>query len=64
MLGWIQERMSGGMWGAHMGTYGELNEAGRELLTLLSINGATMCNNWFQADLVTPIAKIQEVALH
>ena len=42
--------------------YGELNEAERELLTLLSINGATMCNNWFQADLVTP--KIQEVALY
>ena len=27
--------------------YGELNEAGRELLSFLSINEATVCNTWF-----------------
>ena len=28
--------------------YGELNEAGKELLSFLSTNEATMCNSWFQ----------------
>ena len=27
--------------------HGALNEAGRELLSFLSINGATVCNTWF-----------------
>ena len=28
--------------------YGELNEAGRDLLSFLSTNEATVCNTWFQ----------------
>ena len=28
--------------------YGELNEAGMELLSFLSTNEATVCNTWFQ----------------
>ena len=28
--------------------YGELNEAGKELLSFLSVNEATVCNTWFQ----------------
>ena len=28
--------------------HGELNDAGRELLTFLSINEATVCNTWFE----------------
>ena len=28
--------------------YGELNEAGKELLSFLSTNEATVCNSWFQ----------------
>ena len=29
-------------------SHGELNDAGRELLTFLSINEATVCNTWFE----------------
>ena len=28
--------------------YGELNEAGKELLSFLSVNEATVCNTWFE----------------
>ena len=28
--------------------YGDLNEAGRELLSFLSTNETTVCNTWFQ----------------
>ena len=28
--------------------YGELNDAGRELLIFLSVNEATVCNTWFE----------------
>ena len=28
--------------------HGELNEAGKELLSFLSINEATVCNTWYQ----------------
>ena len=27
--------------------YGDLNDAGKELLSFLAINGATVCNTWF-----------------
>ena len=27
--------------------HGEVNEAGKELLTFLSLNKATVCNTWF-----------------
>ena len=37
---WLNER------GPH--GYGELNEAGKELLSFLSVNEATVCNTWFQ----------------
>ena len=30
--------------------YGELKEAGRELLAFLSINKATVCNTWFRRE--------------
>ena len=40
--------MIGGMRGAHMGMeFSILNKAGRELLSFLSINEATVCNTWF-----------------
>ena len=31
--------------------YGELNDAGRELLSFLSINGGTVCNMWFKKNI-------------
>lgn len=28
--------------------YGEVNEVGRKLLSFLSLNGATVCNTWYE----------------
>ena len=47
--------------------YGNINEAGKELLFFLPINEATLCNTWFKkrnsrADLAAP--KVVEMALH
>ena len=43
-------RSAGSDWGSVRGPhgYGNLNDAGRELLTFLAINEATVCNTWFQ----------------
>ena len=43
----IGSRSAGSDWGGPHG-YGNLNDAGRELLTFLAINEATVCNTWFQ----------------
>ena len=43
VLGLGMWMMSGGMKG-----YGDLNDAGRELLSFLSTNEATVCNSWFR----------------
>ena len=46
----VGSHVTGGEWWSVRGPHGhgELNEAGKELLTFLSINGATVCNTWFQ----------------
>ena len=49
--------------------YGELNEAGKELLSFLSINEATVCSTWFQKKGIhkatcTATFRFKEVALH
>ena len=46
----IGSRSAGSEWGSVRGPhgYGELNDAGRELLAFLTINEATVCNTWFQ----------------
>ena len=45
----VGSRLEGDMWWYERGPhgYGDLNEAGRELLTFLAINEATVCNTWF-----------------
>ena len=37
---------AGDVWGSPHG-YGELNDAGKELLAFLCANEATLCNTWF-----------------
>ena len=46
----IGSRTVGSDWGGALGPhgFGNLNDAGRELLTFLAINEATVCNTWFQ----------------
>ena len=46
----VGSRVDGDEWWQVRGPhgYGELNEAGRELLTFLSMNEATVCNTWHQ----------------
>ena len=40
--------MNGGMRGVYTGLLGVLNDAGRELHSFCSVNGATVFNMWFQ----------------
>ena len=39
--------MTGGVMSGGTHGYGSLNEAGKELLSFLSVNEATVCNTWF-----------------
>ena len=46
----VGSRSEGSEWWYVRGPHGhgELNDAGRELLSFLSINGGTVCNTWFK----------------
>ena len=63
-------RSAGSDWGSVRGPhgYGNLNDAGRELLTFLAINEATVCNTWFQKKEIHRQTwqhpKSKEMALH
>lgn len=46
----VGSRMPGDEWWDERSLHGAgvFNNAGRELLSFLSVNGATVCNTWFQ----------------